>query len=107
MLHHVDVDLLRESFHALKRHASPGVDGLTREQYEDGLEGRLRDRHGRVHRGACRAQPSRRVWIPKPDGRMRPLGVAALEDKIVGQKAGDRRSGLEERRHGPAREAHR
>jgi group II intron reverse transcriptase/maturase len=85
LLHHVDVDLLRESFHALKRHASPGVDGLTWEQYEDGLEGRLRDLHGRVHRGAYRAQPSRRVWIPKPDGRMRPLGVAALEDKIVQQ----------------------
>ena len=85
LLHHVDVDLLRESFYALKRHVSPGVDGLTWEQYEDGLEGRLRDLHGRVHRGAYRAQPSRRVWIPKPDGRMRPLGVAALEDKIVEQ----------------------
>lgn len=85
LLHHVDVDLLRSSFHALKRHASPGVDGQTWKQYADGLEERLRDLHDSVHRGSYRAQPSRRAWIPKADGRMRPLGVAALEDKIVQQ----------------------
>ena len=85
LLHHVDVGLLRESYYALKRHVSPGVDGLTWGQYEDGSEERLRDLHDRVHRGSYRAQPSRRAWIPKPDGRMRPLGVAALEDKIVEQ----------------------
>jgi group II intron reverse transcriptase/maturase len=85
LLHHLTVDLLRESFFALKRKAAPGVDGVTWQDYEVGLEDRLIDLHGRVHRGAYRAQPSRRVYIPKSDGRQRPLGVAALEDKIVQQ----------------------
>src|SRR2546422_4067588 len=75
----------RNSFHALKREAAPGVDGVTWKEYETGLEDRLIDLHGRVHRGAYRGQPSRRVYIPKADGRQRPLGVAALEDKIVQQ----------------------
>ena len=83
LLHHLTVGLLKEGFCALKRRAAPGVDGVTWEEYEPGLEGRLVDLHSRVHRGAYRAQPSRRVYIPKPDGRQRPLGVAALEDKIV------------------------
>jgi hypothetical protein len=85
LLHHLSVGLLRDSFYALKREAAPGVDGVTWRQYEDGLEGRIRDLHSRVHRGAYRAQPSRRVYIPKADGRQRPLGIAALEDKIVQQ----------------------
>jgi len=85
LLHHVTVDLLRESFLALKRQAAPGVDGITWQQYEVDLEPRLRDLHGRVHRGAYRAQPSRRTYIPKADGKLRPLGIAALEDKIVQQ----------------------
>src|SRR3989475_2911179 len=85
LLHHLTVYLLRHSFHALKREAAPGVDGVTWKEYETGLEDRLIDLHGRVHRGAYRAQPSRRVYIPKADGRQRPLGVAALEDKIVQQ----------------------
>lgn len=85
LLHHVTVDLLRESFHALKREAAPGVDGVTWESYEDGLEERLRDLHGRVHRGSYRARASRRIYIPKADGRQRPIGIAALEDKIVQQ----------------------
>jgi len=85
LLHHLTVDLLRESFYALKRKAAPGVDGVTWQEYEAGLEGRLLDLQGRVHRGAYRAKPSRRVFIPKPDGRQRPLGVAALEDKVVQQ----------------------
>ena len=85
LLHHLTVDLLRESFYALQRKAAPGVDGLRWQEYETGLEGRLADLHGRVHRGAYRALPSRRVYIPKADGRQRPLGVAALEDKIVQQ----------------------
>ena len=85
LLHHLTVDLLRESFYALQRKAAPGVDGTTWQEYETGLEGRLIDLHSRVHRGAYRAQPSRRVYIPKADGRQRPLGVAALEDKIVQQ----------------------
>jgi hypothetical protein len=81
----VTVDLLRESFASLKKQAAPGVDGVTWEEYEQGLEDRRIDLHGRVHRGAYRAQPSRRIYIPKPDGRKRPLGIAALEDKIVQQ----------------------
>ena len=85
LLHHVSVDLLRDSYYALKRQAAPGVDGVTWQEYETGLEDRLVDLHNRVHRGAYRAQPSRRVYIPKADGRQRPLGIAALEDKIVQQ----------------------
>jgi hypothetical protein len=83
LLHHMTVDLLRESFYALKRKAAPGVDGVTWYEYETGLEDRLVDLHSRVHRGAYRAQPSRRKYIEKSDGRLRPLGIAALEDKIV------------------------
>ncbi len=83
LLHHVNIDLLRLAFFALKRDAAPGVDGLTWQDYEADLEPRLADLHDRVHRGAYRAQPSRRRYIPKPDGRQRPLAVAALEDKIV------------------------
>jgi len=83
LLHHLTVDLLRESFYSLKKKAAPGVDGVTWQEYETGLEDRLIDLHGRVHRGAYRALPSRRVYIQKEDGRQRPLGVAALEDKIV------------------------
>src|SRR5215813_2644704 len=85
LLHDMNVDLLRKSYYALKRQAAPGVDGVTWQEYETGLEDRLVDLHSRVHRGAYRAQPSRRVYIPKTDGRQRPLGVAALEDKIVQQ----------------------
>ncbi len=85
LLHHVTVDLLRDSFFALKRQAAPGVDGVTWQEYETGLEDRLVDLYSRVHGGAYRAQPSRRVYIPKADGRQRPLGIAALEDKIVQQ----------------------
>jgi len=85
LLHHLTGDLLRESFYSLKRKAAPGVDGVTWQEYETGLEDRLIDLHGRVHRGAYRAMPSRRVYIEKEDGRQRPLGVAALEDKIVQQ----------------------
>jgi len=83
LLHHLTVNLLRESFYSLKKRAAPGVDGVTWYEYETGLEDRLIDLHGRVHRGAYRALPSRRVYIQKEDGRQRPLGVAALEDKIV------------------------
>jgi RNA-directed DNA polymerase len=85
LLHHVTFDLLRDSFYVLKRQASPGVDGVTWQEYEAELEGRIRELHSRVRRGAYRAQPSRRVYIPKADGRQRPLGIAALEDKLVQQ----------------------
>jgi RNA-directed DNA polymerase len=83
LLHHVSVDLLRQAFFEIKKDAAPGVDGLTWQDYEAGLESKLKDLHARVQRGAYRALPSRRVYIPKPDGRQRPLAVAALEDKIV------------------------
>src|SRR5262249_54584680 len=85
LLHPVTVDLLRDSFYALKRQAAPGVDGVTWQEYEGGLEDRLASLHQRVHAGTYRAQPSKRAYIPKPDGRKRPLGIAALEDKVVQQ----------------------
>ncbi len=85
LLHHVTTELLRDSYHSLKRAAAPGVDGVTWKQYGEGVEERLQDLHERIHRGAYRAQPSRRTYIPKADGRQRPLGIAALEDKIVQQ----------------------
>ena len=85
LLHHVTVNLLRDSYYALKRDATPGVDGTTWKEYEAGLDEKLADLHGRIHQGTYRAQPSKRAYIPKADGRQRPLGVAALEDKIVQQ----------------------
>ena len=85
LLHHVDEDCLTESFYQLKRTAAVGIDQVTWHDYELNLEANITDLHGRVHRGAYRAKPSRRVWIPKPDGRQRPLGVTSLEDKIVQQ----------------------
>ncbi len=83
LLHHVTVDCLRDAYHSLRKDAAAGVDGVTWEAYADGLEDRLVDLHGRVHRGAYRAPPSRRVYIPKEDGGQRPLGIASLEDKIL------------------------
>ena len=82
LLHHLSVTLLRDSFYALKQQASPGVDGVTWREYETGLEDRLRDLHSRVHRGAYRARPSRRVYIPKADGRQRPLGMQRWRTKL-------------------------
>ncbi len=76
---------LHEAFYNLKKRAAVGVDGITWHEYEQDLEANITDLHGRIHRGAYRAKPSRRVWIPKPDGRQRPLGIASLEDKIVQQ----------------------
>jgi RNA-directed DNA polymerase len=84
LLHHVDVELLRKSFLALKRKAAPGVDGVTWHDYEQDLETKLVDLHARVHRGAYRAQPSRRRFIPKEDGRQRPLGVATVTANYPG-----------------------
>ncbi len=83
LLHHISVDLLQEAYYELREQAAPGVDGLSWKTDEANLERKLEDLHARVQRGAYRAQPSRRVYIPKPDGRQRPLAVAALEDKIV------------------------
>ena len=89
LLHHVTVDLLHFAAFQLKKAAAPGVDGVTWAAYEADLESNLRDLHARVHRGAYRAKPSRRQYIPKPDGRKRPLGIAALEDKIVQRAVGE------------------
>ena len=86
LLHHISVDALHEAYLSLKRKAASGVDGVTWSTYADGLMDRLSDLHDHVHSGAYRALPSRRVYIPKADGSKRPLGIAALEDKIV-QKA--------------------
>lgn len=83
LLHHVSVDLLKDAYFWLKRNAAPGVDGVTWQDYAQDLEANIVDLHARIHRGAYRALPSRRKYIAKPDGRQRPLGIAALEDKIV------------------------
>lgn len=83
LLHHVTVERLRAAFFQLKRKAAAGVDGVTWEQYAEDLENNLQDLHARVHRGAYRPKPSRRVYIPKADGQQRPLGIAALEDKLL------------------------
>ena len=85
LLHHVNVDLLREAYYSLKRDVAAGVDGVTWSEYGERLEERLPDLHDRVQSGRYRAKPSKRAWIPKSDGRQRPLGIAALEDKIVQQ----------------------
>lgn len=85
LLHHVTEELLLDSYHALNKQAAPGVDRVTWREYEQGVEARIKDLHGRVQRGAYRAKPSRRMYIQKSDGRQRPLGIAALEDKIVQQ----------------------
>ena len=83
LLHHINVDVLRASFFGLKKTAAPGVDEMTWTEYAESLEANLVDLHARVHTGAYRALPSRRKYIPKADGRQRPLGIAAIEDKIV------------------------
>jgi group II intron reverse transcriptase/maturase len=83
LLHHVNVDLLTDAYLWLKRSAAPGVDGVTWQEYAQDFEANIGDLHARIHRGAYRALPSRRKYIAKPDGRQRPLGIAALEDKIV------------------------
>ncbi|MEH2472640.1 RNA-directed DNA polymerase [Nitrobacteraceae bacterium AZCC 2161] len=83
LFHHINVDTLRTAFYALRRKAAPGVDGMTWQDYEADLKPRLEGLHQRVHRGAYRPQPSRRTYIPKADGKRRPLAIAALEDKIV------------------------
>jgi RNA-directed DNA polymerase len=83
LMHHITVDLLRDSFKALKRDAAPGVDDVTWREYAEQLEERLPNLNDRVQSGRYRAMPSKRIWIAKPDGRQRPIGIAVLEDKIV------------------------
>ena len=87
LYHHLNQQTLRTAFFALRREAAPGVDGLTWQDYEADLDRRIEDLHARVQRGAYRALPSRRRYIPKPDGRQRPLAITALEDKIVQRAA--------------------
>ncbi len=89
LMHHITKDALRESFFLLKRKAAAGVDGVTWTHYQEGLEERLRQLHEKVQGGRYRAQPSRRIYLPKPDGRKRPIGIAALEDKILQHAVGE------------------
>ncbi|MDW3689216.1 group II intron reverse transcriptase/maturase [Cupriavidus sp. CV2] len=96
LMHHITIDRLRDSFFALKRNAAPGVDGVTWRYYEAGLEEHLQRLHAQVHSGAYRALPVRRQYIPKPDGKQRPLGIAALEDKIVQRAVVDVLNGIYE-----------
>jgi len=83
LFHHLSIEHLEAAFFELQENAAAGVDGLTWRAYEVDLERNLEELHGRLHRGAYRPLPYRRVYIPKPDGRQRPLAVAALEDKII------------------------
>jgi group II intron reverse transcriptase/maturase len=83
LLHHVDLDRLRAAYWAIRPQAAPGVDGVTWKDYGQDLEANLQDLHARVHGGSYQARPSRRAYIPKADGRLRPLGIAALEDKLL------------------------
>ena len=85
LLHHITVDLLKQSYNALKRDAAPGIDGVTWRTYGENLEEKLKDLHERVHRGSYRARPAKRSYIPKADGSKRPLSIWCLEDKIVQQ----------------------
>jgi RNA-directed DNA polymerase len=86
LLHHITIELLKQSFQALERNAAPGIDGVTWYAYqEDNLEEKLKDLHGRIHRGSYRARPAKRTHIPKADGSLRPLDILCLEDKIVQQ----------------------
>ena len=83
MLHHVDLNRLRAAYWAIRPLAAPGIDGVTWDAYGQDLEENLQGLLARVHSGAYRASPSRRAYIPKADGRQRPLGIATLEDKIL------------------------
>ena len=83
LLHHVTADHLWQAYHWLKHNAAPGVDGVTWHDYEENLDAKLVELHTHIHRGSYHPLPSRRKYIAKADGRKRPLGVAALEDKIV------------------------
>jgi retron-type reverse transcriptase len=85
LMHHITIDLLRASYYELKRNAAAGIDEVTWHEYGEQLEKQLSDLQLQVQSGRYRAKPSKRVWIPKPDGRQRPIGIAALEDKIIQQ----------------------
>jgi group II intron reverse transcriptase/maturase len=85
LLHHISVDLLKQSYHSLARDSAPGIDGVTWQAYGENLEAKLTELHDRIHKGSYRARPARRTYIPKADGSQRPLSIWCLEDKIVQQ----------------------
>jgi RNA-directed DNA polymerase len=85
LMHHITVDLLWDACKALKRNAAPGIDDMTWKEYEEVMEEKIPDLHRRLHSGTYRAKPSKRIYLPKPDGRKRPIGIASLEDKVVQQ----------------------
>src|SRR5215510_12598910 len=85
LLHHITVDLLKQSYLALERDAAPGIDGVTWRAYGENLEEKLTDLHDRMHKGSYRARPARRTYIPKADGSQRPLAILCLEDKVIQQ----------------------
>ena len=85
LLHHINIDLLKQSYRSLERDSAPGIDGVTWQAYGENLEEKLKELHDRVHRGSYRARPARRTYIPKADGSKRPLNILCLEDKIVQQ----------------------
>ena len=85
LLHHITVDLLKQSYLALERDSAPGIDGVTWQAYGENLEEKLTDLHDRIHKGSYRARPARRTYIPKADGSQRPLAILCLEDKVVQQ----------------------
>ena len=85
LLHHITVDLLKQSYLALERDAAPGIDGVTWQAHGENLEEKLTDLHDRIHKGSYRARPARRTYIPKADGSQRPLAILCLEDKVVQQ----------------------
>jgi len=85
LLHHITPSLLREAYYKLNRQAAVGIDGITWKEYGTELSGKLEKLHERIHAGRYRTTPSKRIWLPKPDGRKRPIGIASLEDKIVQQ----------------------
>ena len=85
LLHHITVDLLKQSYLALERDSAAGIDGVTWQTYGENLEEKLTDLHDRVHKGSYRARPARRTYIPKADGSQRPLAILCLEDKVIQQ----------------------
>jgi RNA-directed DNA polymerase len=87
LLHHVNEETLTEAFFALKKKAAVGIDEVTWQDYEVGLEDRITDLHGRIHRGAYRAKPSKRIYLPKPDGQQRPIGIATVTGKSTPEQS--------------------
>jgi len=85
LLHHITIDLLKQSYFSLERDSAPGIDGVTWQAYGENLEEKLTELHDRVHKGSYRTRPARRTYIPKADGAQRPLAILCLEDKVIQQ----------------------